>query len=77
MVADSAAQLRLLAAEVRTEQGRIGRTVAELTAAVDALGRPDATRLQLYGVAALQRAISRRRRCGFSRTAFPLRPQPQ
>ena len=53
MVADSAAQLRLLAAEVRAEQGRIDRTVAELTAAVDALGRPDATRLQLYGAAAL------------------------
>ena len=60
MVADSAAQLRLLAAEVRAEQGRIGRTVAELTAAVDALGRPDATRLQLCGAAALQRAVWKR-----------------
>jgi hypothetical protein len=53
MAADSAVQLRLLAAEVRAEQGRIDRTVAELTAAVDGLGRPDATRLQIYGAAAL------------------------
>ena len=53
MTADSAAKLRLLAAEVRAEQTRVDRTLAELTAAADALGRADSTRLQLYGAAAL------------------------
>lgn len=53
MAADSAAKLRLLAAELRAEQRRLALTVAELSAAVDAIGRPDSTRLQLYGAAAL------------------------
>jgi hypothetical protein len=53
MAADSAAKLRLLAAEVRAEKGRSDRTLADLTAAVDAVGRPDVERLQLYGAAAL------------------------
>ena len=53
MATDSAPKLRLLAAEVRAEQKRIARTVAELDAAVTAVSRPDSTRLQLYGAAAL------------------------
>ena len=53
MATDSAPKLRLLAAEVRAEQRRIARTVAELDAAVPAVSRPDSTRLQLYGAAAL------------------------
>ena len=53
MAADSAAKLRLLAAEVRAEKSRIDRTLGDYTAAVDALRRPDAERLQLYGAAAL------------------------
>lgn len=53
MATDSAAKLRLLAAELRAEQNRIDRTVAELDAAVTAVSRPDSTRLQLYGAAAL------------------------
>lgn len=53
MAADSAVKLRLLAAEVRAEKSRIDRTLAELTAAVDAVSRPDAERLQIYGAAAL------------------------
>lgn len=53
MAADSAAKLRLLAAELRAERTRIDRTLAELTDALDAVGRPDSTRLHLYGAAAL------------------------
>ncbi len=53
MAADSAAKLRLLAAEVRAERNRINRTLVELTAAVDTVGGPHATRLHLYGAAAL------------------------
>jgi hypothetical protein len=53
MATDSAAKLRLLAAEIRAEQDRIDRTVSELDAAVTAVGRPDSTRLELYGAAAL------------------------
>lgn len=53
MAADSAAKLRLLAAEVRAERSRIQRTVAELTAAVGAINRPNSTRLHLDGAAAL------------------------
>lgn len=37
MAPDSAAKLRLLAAEIRAERSRIDRTVAELTAAVAAV----------------------------------------
>lgn len=50
MGTDSAVKLRLLAAEIRAEQAR---TVAELDAAATAVSRPDSTRLQLYGAAAL------------------------
>lgn len=53
MATDSAAKLRLLAAEIRAEQARIGQTVGELDAAATAVSRPDSTRLQLYGAAAL------------------------
>lgn len=53
MATDSAAKLRLLAAEIRAEQARIGRNVGELDAAATAVSRPDSTRLQLYGAAAL------------------------
>jgi hypothetical protein len=53
MATDSAAKLRLLAAEIRAEHDRIDRTVLELDAAVTAVGQPDSTRLQLYGAAAL------------------------
>ena len=53
MATDSGARLRLLAAEVRAEQRRIALTVAELSAAVEAIRRSDSTRLQLYGAAAL------------------------
>jgi hypothetical protein len=53
MATDSAAKLRLLAAEIRAEQDRIDRTVSELDAAVTAVGQLDSTRLQLYGAAAL------------------------
>jgi hypothetical protein len=53
MAPDSAAKLRLLAAETRAERSRIDRTVAELTAAVAAGDRLDSTRLHLYGAVAL------------------------
>jgi hypothetical protein len=53
MATDSAAKLRLLAAEVRAEEGRIERTLKELTGAAAALRRPDSPRLELYGAAAL------------------------
>ena len=53
MATDSAAKLRLLAAEVRAEQKRIARTVVELDAAIAAVSRPESTRLQTYGAAAL------------------------
>jgi len=53
MATDSAAKLRLLAAEIRAEHERVARTVLELDAAVTAVGQPDSTRLQLYGAAAL------------------------
>ena len=45
MATDSGAKLRLLAAEVRAEQRRIDLTVAELNPAVEAIRRPDSTRL--------------------------------
>jgi hypothetical protein len=53
MVADNAARLRILAAEIRAELQRIEMTTSEIRAARDTISRPDALRLSLYGTAAL------------------------
>jgi hypothetical protein len=46
-------RLRLLAAELRDESARIGRTVRELEEAASLVARPDAVRMYLYAAAAL------------------------
>ncbi len=53
MATDSAARLRLLAAEVRAELVRCERTAAEVAEARIAVANRDCPRLTLYGAAAL------------------------
>lgn len=53
MIGATATRLRLLAAELRGELTRVGRTVSEIGAASPLLADPRCPRLTLYGAAAL------------------------